>query len=366
MTKPSATDSAVGAEIPESSIAIVALTRNGVGLALKIQAGMPGSVCYVPERHEFALAMGARGFQRIRSIMPKLWVEYRALICIMATGIVVRQIGPLMRLKTVDPAVVVLDERGNYCISLISGHMGGANDLARRVAAITGGQAVITTASDVQGKPALDLIAREKGLEMENISQLKTVSRAVLEGEPLVVFDPHGVLRRDLSRVPRVTWIEEDVSTIPRPEVPCVWVSERMAPRDWSCLILRPRNLVVGIGCNRNTPAEEILELVRLVFSEQRLSMQAIRNLASLYLTADEPGLLETAAYLRRPVYFYPRSQVESVAVPNPSIEAMKHVGVPSVCEATALLSARKGVLIVPKRKTRNVTLAVVRADSAS
>ena len=101
----------MGAQIPESSIAIVALTRNGVGLALRIQSRMPGSACYVPERHEFALAMGAHGFDRIRSIIPKLWVEYRALICIMATGIVVRQIGPLMRLKTVDPAVVVLDER---------------------------------------------------------------------------------------------------------------------------------------------------------------------------------------------------------------------------------------------------------------
>ena len=356
----------MGAQIPESSIAIVALTRNGAGLALKIQSRMPGSICYVPERHEFALAMGARGFERIRSIIPKLWVEYRALVCIMATGIVVRQIGPLMRLKTVDPAVVVLDERGNFCISLISGHMGGANELARRVAAITGGQAVITTASDVLGKPALDLIAQNRGLEMENIAQLKTVSRAILESEPLVVFDPHAILRQDLSRVSRISWIDDDVSPPARPQSPCVWVSERLAPRDWSCLILRPKNLVVGIGCNRNTPAEEILELVRMVFAEQRLAVQAIRNLASLDLKADEPGLLETAAYLRRPVYFYPRSQVETEVVPNPSNQVMKHVGVPSVCEATALLSAKKGVLIVPKRKTRNVTLAVVRADLSS
>jgi cobalt-precorrin 5A hydrolase len=359
-------DIEVGAQIPESSIAIVALTRNGVGLALRIQSRMPGSVCYVPERHDFALAMGARGFDRVRSIIPKLWVEYRALICIMATGIVVRQIGPLMRLKTVDPAVVVLDERGSFCISLISGHMGGANELARRVAAFTGGQAVITTASDVQGKPALDLIAQNRGLEMENIAQLKTVSRAILESEPLVVFDPHAILRRDLSRVPRITWIEEPVSPASRPQGPCVWASERTAPRDWSCLILRPKNLVVGIGCNRNTPAEEILELIRTVFEEQGLAIQAIRNMASLDLKSDERGLLETAAYLRRPVYFYARGQVENVVVPNPSTQVMSHVGVQSVCEATAILSARKGVLIVPKRKTRNVTLAVVRADLSS
>ena len=359
-------DFAVGAQIPESSIAIVALTRNGAELALRIQSKIPGSVCYVPERHQFALAMGARGFDRIRSVIPRLWVEYRALICIMATGIVVRQIGPLMRLKTVDPAVVVLDERGNFSISLVSGHLGGANNLARKVAAITGGQAVITTASDVLGKPALDVIAQQKGLEIENITQLKTVSRAILEDEPLSIFDPHAILKPLLSRLPGVTWIQDPVATPSEPRIPAVWVSEKLVPQGWSCLVLRPRNLIVGIGCNRNTPAEEILELISAVFRGEKLAVQAIRNLASLDLKSDERGILETAAYLRRPVYFYPRSEVEHVPVPNPSARVLNHVGVRSVCEATALLSAQKGALIVPKKKTRNVTLAVVRADSPS
>jgi cobalt-precorrin 5A hydrolase len=366
MTKNSAMDFAVSPQIPESSIAIVALTRNGVELALQIQSKMPGSECYVPERHQFALAMGARGFERIRSVIPKLWVEYRRLIFIMATGIVVRQIGPLMRLKTVDPAVVVLDERGNFSISLVSGHLGGANDLARKVASITGGQAVITTASDVRGKPSLDLIAQEKGLEIENITQLKNVSRAILENEPLRVYDPHAILRSHLSRIAGIIWIEDPIAEVADPQIPCVWTSERMAPPGWSCLILRPRNLVVGIGCNRNTPTEEILELIRTVFMGERLAVQAIRNLASLDLKADERSIMETAAYLGRPVYFYPRSQVENVSVPNPSTQVLNLVGVRSVCEATALLSAQQGVLIVPKRKTRNVTLAVVRADYQS
>jgi cobalt-precorrin 5A hydrolase len=359
-------DSAMGVPIPESSVAIVALTRTGVDLALRIQSRMPGSACFVPQRHQFALAMGARGFDRIRSVIPKLWVEYRGLVCIMATGIVVRQIGPLMRLKTVDPGVVVLDERGRYSISLVSGHMGGANELARKVAAITGGQAVITTASDIQGKPAVDMIAQKLGLDIENLAQLKNVSRAILEDEPLMAFDPHLILKPHLSRARGITWIQEPLASIGPPRVPCVWVSERMAPRDWSCLILRPRNLVVGVGCNRHTPAEEILDLIQSVLEEKKLATTAIRNLASLDLKADERGILEAAAHLRRPVYFYPRIQVEGVPVPNPSDRVKHHVGVHSVCEATALLSARKGVLIVPKRKTSNVTLAVVRADYPS
>lgn len=351
---------------PDTPIAIIALTHHGVDLALKIRSKLAGSVCYVPERHEFALAMGARGFGQFRDVVPKLWVEYPALICIMATGIVVRQIGPLMRLKTVDPAVVVLDERGNFCISLISGHLGGANALARRVASITGGQAVITTASDVQDKPSIDLIAQEKELEIENLPRLKHAARAILEGTPLRVFDPYFILKPRLAMLPNIAWMDDAGEGKTEPEIPCIWVCERMPPPGWNCLILRPRNLVVGIGCNRNTRAEEILELVHGVFSRERLSILSIRNLASIDLKSDERGLLEAAVYLRRPIYFHSRSDVEAVHVPNPSTEVQTHVGVPSVCEATALLSAKNGALIIPKQKTRNVTLAVARVGYPS
>lgn len=356
-------DFEVDTRTPEPSIAIVALTRNGVDLALRIRSKLEGSVCYVPERHQFALSMGAIGFERFRSVIPMLWVKYRALICIMATGIVVRQIGPLVRLKTVDPAVVVLDERGNFSISLVSGHLGGANALARKVAAITGGQAVITTASDVQGKPSIDLIAQEKGLEIENIPRLRTVARAILEDEPLNVFDPYSLLRPHLCELTGAAWIDDSNVGKVDPDIPCVWTSERLAPPGWSCLLLRPKNLIVGIGCNRSTPAEEILEFIQSVFSRERLALLAMRNLASIDLKSDEPGILEAAAHLRRPVYFYPRNQIEGICVPNPSANVQKHVGVPSVCEATALLSAQNGALIVPKQKTRNVTLAIVRAE---
>jgi cobalt-precorrin 5A hydrolase len=356
-------DFEVDTPTPKPSIAIIALTRTGVNLALQIRSKLEDSVCYVPDRHRFALSMGAIGFERFGSVVPKIWAEHKALICIMATGIVVRQIGSLMRLKTVDPAVVVLDERGSFSISLLSGHLGGANELARRVAMITGGQAVITTASDVQEKPSIDLIAQEKGLEIENVPRLRIVARAILEDEPLNIFDPYSVLRPQLSRVTTARWIDESTLDEVVPEAPCVWACERLSPPGWTCLLLRPKNLVVGIGCNRNTPADEILELVRGVFEQQRLSLLSIRNLASIDLKSDERGLLEAAAYLRRPVYFYPRNQVEGIQVPNPSANVQKHVGVPSVCEATALLSALNGALIVPKQKTRNVTVAVVRAE---
>ena len=348
-------------------IAVIAVTRNGVNLALQIQAKMPGCVCYVPTRHRFALAMGAVGFDRVGAVVPALWRRFRALVFIMATGIVVRQIAPLLKHKTQDPGVVVLDERGRYVISLVSGHLGGANGLAAAIARITGGQAVITTASDVQNRPAIDLIAQELGLEIENPELLKTVARCLLEDEPLWVYDPEQRLEPCLAEEENIAWLREGAAVANE----ChdrigIWVSESLAPDAWPCLMLRPRNLVVGVGCNRGTAAEEILELVRRVFDRERLSLRSIRNLTSIEAKADEGGILEAGRQLGRPVHFYSPQELEKVAVPNPSQMVLAHMGVESVCEATALVSAQSSELIVVKQKTANVTLAVARVASPS
>lgn len=381
---------------PEKPIALVALTRHGVDLALQLQAKMTGSVCYVPERHRFAIAMGAVGFQRMSTLLAEIWPKHRALVCIMAVGIVVRQLATLLRHKTVDPAVVVLDERGKFVISLLSGHTGGANRLAMEISRFTGGQAVITTASDVQNKPALDLIAREAGLEIENVEMLSHTARTLLEDETLWVYDPEGRLRPYLTGQPKVIWLPtEDLSTpspsssiphspsrIPHPDVsiphsafriphsviphsalPGIWVSEHLAPQQLQCLVLRPRNLVVGLGCNRGTPFEEVWGLLETVFEREKLSLLSVRNLTTVDMKSDEPAVLEMAKALDRPVHFFSPEEIENITVPNPSKVVARHIGVQSVCEATALLSAQSQSLIVTKQKTLNATLAVARVS---
>lgn len=346
-------------------IAVIAVTRNGVDLALQIQANLPGSTCYVPDRHRFAVALGAVGFDRLRTVVPALWQQFRGLVFIMATGIVVRQIASLLRDKTQDPAVVVLDERGQYVISLVSGHLGGANRLAQTIARIISGQPVITTASEVQNRPAIDLIAQELGLTIENPAMIAAVARRLLEDEPLWVVDPEGRLDPWLGELPQITWLPDEPLAVQEGSARVgIWVSPCLAPADCSCLILRPRCLVVGVGCNRGTAAEEILEFLARTFEHKRLSLGAIRNLASIDLKADEEGILEAGRRLGCPVHFFSRQQLESVAVPNPSRVVQVHTGVESVCEATALVSAQSRELIVTKVKTANVTLAAARVAS--
>jgi len=109
----------------ESATAVIALTRHAVELALRLHLELPGSVCYVPVRHRFALAMGARGFERLGSLLPEIWPRYSAFVFVMAAGIVVRQIALLIENKRSDPAVVVVDERGRFAVSLLAGHAGG-------------------------------------------------------------------------------------------------------------------------------------------------------------------------------------------------------------------------------------------------
>jgi len=368
---------------PDSSVAIVAVTRHGTNLALQLQAGLPGSECFVPVRHRFAIAMGARGFTRIGDLLPRIWQEFGAIVCIMAAGIVVRQIAPLLHHKASDPAVVVMDEQGRFVISLLSGHLGGANALAEKVARLTGGQSVVTTASEVQNKPALDLMALKAGLEIENIDMISRVARSLLEDERIWIYDPEGRLKPYLIGEMNISWLEapevqgchsvwraldERLSMLATGDEATagVWVSECIVPRTLSCLLLRPRNLVVGVGCNRGTAVEEVYGLILSVFERERLSLLSIRNLASVDLKSGEPGILEVGRLLGRPVHFFPRQEIENIIVPSPSSVVMRHIGVPNVCEATALLSARKGKLIVVKQKTANVTLAVARVNSPS
>jgi len=363
---------AMPGDLDSTAVALVAMTATGVQLALRIRDRLPAAEVYVPVRHRFALAYGAHGFSRLKQVFPELWGRYRKIVCIMATGIVVRLSAPLIAGKREDPAVVVVDERGRFVISLLSGHLGGANRLARQVAAVVGGEAVITTASDVEGRPALDLIARDLGLTPENPALLARLERAVLEDEPIRVVDPYQLLRPALSGLEQVLWLDPP----PMESGPCcepaepvaagIWVSERAAPTSGDWLLLRPANLVVGVGCNRGTEAAEILQLIIQVLNTQGFSPLSIRNLASIDLKADESGLLEAAEKLQVPIEFFPREAIATVAVPNPSATVAIHAGVPSVCEATALVSARGPNLLIPKHKSRNATVAVALADWTS
>ncbi|GAB2738124.1 precorrin-3B C(17)-methyltransferase [Streptomyces bullii] len=269
------------------------------------------------------------------------FAECEQLVCFLATGAVVRLVAPLLEDKRSDPGVVCVDEGGRFAVSLVGGHAGGANELARKVGEVLGAEPVVTTATDAVGLSGLDTL----GLPVEG--DVAGVSRALLDGAPVA-------LRAEVS------WPLPPLPVAEDAEGPYVIrLTDRLVDSADGQVVLRPPSLVVGVGASRNAPAEEVLGLVEGVLREAGLSAASVAELATVDAKAEEPGILAAAERLGVPLVTYAAEELASVEVPNPSDAPLAAVGTPSVAEAAALL--RGGDLLVPKRKSAMATCAVVR-----
>jgi cobalt-precorrin 5A hydrolase len=357
---------------PQGKIAIWALTASGARGAQKIQSAMPASDVFISAGMPGDVPAKER-FGRLSESVGPAFAAYSGHVFFMSTGIVVRMIAPLIRHKTIDPAVVVVDESCRYAISLLSGHLGGSNALTLKVADILGARPIITTATDVRQLPAIDVMAKEKHLHIENPNAIKSVSMAFLRNEKIDLYDPYRLLSEELSHSPasiNVLPPAASISDIPDlfgHQRTGVFVGEAAIRLPPQVLVLRPASLAAGIGCNRGTDPEEILDLLERVFTEFHLAADSLKCLASIDLKADEAGLIEVARKLKLPLEFFTKIELDGVkTVPNPSDAVRKHIGVQSVCEAAAILASQKGNLIVPKQKTRNVTVAIAQIHYTS
>ena len=281
----------------------------------------------------------------------------------MATGIVVRLLAPYLRGKEVDPAVCVMDEAGENVISLLSGHLGGANDLAREIATLCGGRPVITTATDVNDLPAWDDVARREKLSIAPLKNIRRLNSLLLEREAVILVDRRRRIASQYSELKNIQLMENLAEAMKSPAKGYVFVTHthlsQWDKRD-NILVMHPKDLVVGLGCNRGTTATEIENVVTETFARLNLYLGSIDCLASIEAKADEAGLLEYANRLDVPIDFHPANEMNRTEAPSPpSAHAMAAVGVTGVCEPAALLSAHTGELLMKKHKSGNVTIAI-------
>ena len=339
-------------------IAVWAVTPGGSAMAGRIIRGLgEGRLFCTPSAADAAPA-GAVTVDRLGAAVAEGFRAFQGHVFVMSAGIVVRVIAPLIRRKTVDPAVVVADEGGRFAISLLSGHLGGANELAGEVARAVGAVPVITTATDVLGVPAIDVIARRAGLTIENPEAIKEINMALITGRPIRVEDPDGWLSEVMTGIPRAPASADGHKVV---------VSEVQLDRPPSFLILRPRCLVAGIGCNRGTAVEELHDALDATLRRFRLAPACLRRIATIDAKLDEAGLLALAEALDLPLSGFPRETLREVpGITAPSKIVEHYMGVPSVCEAAAVAGSGGGPLIVPKQKHGNVTVAVARMPSTS
>ncbi|MGW3172141.1 precorrin-3B C(17)-methyltransferase [Streptomyces sp. NPDC001153] len=262
------------------------------------------------------------------------FAECEQLVCFLATGAVVRLLAPLLGDKAADPGVVCVDEGGRFAVSLLGGHGGGANELAREAGELLGAEPVVTTATDSVGLAGLDTL----GLPYEG--SVATVSRALLDGEPVALEAESA-------------WPLPPLPTSPRGTYTIRLTDRDVAPGEREVL-LRPPSLVVGVGASRGVPVEEVLGLVEGALREAGLSPRSVAELATVDAKSEEPGIVAAAERLGVPLVTYSAEELAAVDVPHPSDAPLAAIGTPSVAEAAALV--RGGELLVPKRKS-------VRAD---
>lgn len=320
---------------------ILFITKKGRELALKIQTAF----------------RGAEVLRFSSQLMESRWRAGEDIVCVMAAGIVVRTIAPLLEDKKTDPAVIVIDEKGKYVISLLSGHLGGANELARKIAAHIGARPVITTASDVQGRVALDVWANEQGLRVEDYGKLKRLSMNIINEERVRLFSTC-----------KINNIPEDIVKVDSAAAADLIVSEKIMRSN--ALFLRPVNLFAGIGCNRGTSAGEIVDMIQRIFDENNLSINSLNSIASIDVKRDEDGLVKCALGLGLEVQFFPGTVLNEIAEEygiTGSEMVRDATGAVAVAEPAAMAAAKGAAgiseIIIPKIKRGNVTLAIAKAE---
>lgn len=338
-----------------------------------------------------------KGFSNLGQLLSVTFNEFDEHIFFAACGLVVRSLAPHLKSKALDPAVVVVDQKGSYAISLLSGHMGGANRLAGEVAEILGGQAVLTTATDVEKLPAPDEYFARFGFKVVNERAIKWVNAALLATGKLNIFEKcQADGPRFLPRLAKEKLFQGHYNNIglqggepglqaalrqgaSLPAGPGVLVSFKKEPAYLKKLVLAPPALHVGVGCRRGTSAASIIAFIKQVFNEHGLEVKALASLASIDQKRDEAGLLEAGRFFRVPCVFFSAADLQLRPGPSFSPKASAVFGVNGVCEPAALLSAElahellaqniwgkkfetstaKATLLLGKQTTENITLAV-------
>lgn len=320
------------------TIAVLAATAVGRRHAAFLAASLPDAVAL-----DGPLASAA----------PQAWTSADALVVCAAVGAVTRLIAPLLGDKHADPPVVVVDDAGAFAVALVGGHHGG-NDLARAVAGALGAQAVVTTASDVLGLPALDSLGARLGLRLDpDLADTAAVGAALVAGEAVTL-----TRRRPWPIGPLPVGVTETAE----PAAPAIVVTDQLGELPRPAVVYRPPSLVVGVGASRGVSAEEVDGLVTTALAEARLSPLSVVTMATADLKADEVGIVAVAAARALPLATFSVAALTAVEVPTPSEVVRAAVGTPSVAEAAALLAAGEGgELVVQKRSTAAATVAVAR-----
>lgn len=266
---------------------------------------------------------------------------YEGHIFIMASGIVIRKISRLLKSKDVDPAVLLIDEGKNFVISLLSGHLGGANNLTQTVAEVLNLVPVITTSSDITGKIAVDTIAQKLNAELEDLKSAKEVTSLIVDSKKVNILLPGNVK------------IGEDGNS-----EGVIIISNR---KKVEITKICPKNIILGIGCKKDTKAEDILAAIEKIMNKYNLDIKAIKHIATVDIKENEEGLIKAAEFLELELKIISREDIKKVEYMFEGSNFVKtNIGVRAVSEPVAFLSsAQNGRFIAMKEIYNGITISI-------
>jgi cobalt-precorrin 5A hydrolase len=350
-----------------SKVAIICITKNGINIAKRIKEKIPSASIYSQSKHKDS-SDGIIWFEKnTKNMVEEIFKEYDSIICIFSLGAVIRLISNLLVDKKTDPAVIVIDDKANFVISALSGHLGGANALSKSIADILNSTAVITTAADVNETIAVDLLGNNFQWRIENFENVTRVSAHMVNEEKIGVYQDAGESNWWDKELPKNVTVVQNIDELRSDDFKAgLIISDKIIADPIlvrKSVIYRPKSLVVGIGFHWDTTQADIEVGIMKVLEDNGLSFLSIRNLSTINRGKSPITLGAFSDKHGIPLEFFDKDKLSNVTVPNPSELVKKYEGTSSVSEASSILSSG-GELIVSKQKfPPNLTVAVSRIN---
>lgn len=338
-------------------IHIFSFTNQGAELSTKlyhlyIQKGYD---CVIYTLAKFALSDSLTALSKsLAKQVEESFSREDALVFIGACGIAVRSIAPYLKSKTTDPCVIVIDEKEQFVISLLSGHLGGGNEFTQETARLLHSIPIISTSTDLNDKFSVDMFAKKNCLEIKDMVLAKEISSLVLQEKKVgfhSMFPFSQPLPEDL-----IPLSQSDNTITTGISITCC-IHEN--PPFKKTLYLIPKQIILGIGCKKNTSCSNIETLVLTTLNNYHIPLSALHGVSTIDLKKEEPGLLEFCEKFHLPFNTYSSEQLQQAEGCCSSSHFVKEItGVDNVCERAALLSAKTNQLYFPKTSAQGVTVA--------
>ena len=329
-------------------IGIISLSKQGNALAAKISGLIGNATCYTLPKWNLQGFSVIKG--KLKEFCGEAFQKHDSLIFIMASGIVVRSIAPWLKNKTNDPAVVVIDDKGQNVISLLSGHLGGANELSLKIAKLISANPVITTASDVNHLPSVDMMAQSKDLLIDSMEDAKNLTAMIVNRENIELVDDFDIFSKSYMPIP-------DGQSVGK-----IIVSNRLdINEDLPFAKLIPKNIILGVGCKKDTNTDKLHEFLQMSIKRFNIDSRSIKTIASISIKEKEEAILQVAEELNCSLAFFSTESLQKVDhLFEGSAFVQSTVSVASVSTTAAYLAGNKsGNFIVKKEINEGMTLSI-------